>query len=68
METPGITVKPIKLISGYSPFYETFFDSIGVPKRNLVHELNKGWTVGKSSYSMKDPRSVALEAVKKRPQ
>ena len=47
METPGITVKPIKLISGYSPFCETFFDNVRVPKRNLVHELNKGWTVGK---------------------
>ena len=47
MTTPGITVKPIQLISGYSPFCETFFDNVRVPKSNLVHELNKGWTVGK---------------------
>jgi len=47
MTTPGITVKPILLISGYSPFCETFFDNVRVPKSNLVHELNKGWTVGK---------------------
>ncbi len=47
MTTPGITVKPIKLISGLSPFCETFLDNVRVPKANLVYELNKGWTVGK---------------------
>ena len=47
METPGVSVKPIKLISGLSPFCETFLDDVRVPKLNLVHELNKGWTVGK---------------------
>ena len=47
METPGVTVKPILLISGMSPFCETFLDDVRVPKENLVHELNKGWTVGK---------------------
>ena len=47
METPGVSVKPILLISGMSPFCETFLDDVRVPKANLVHELNKGWTVGK---------------------
>ena len=47
MNTPGITVKPILLISGMSPFCETFFDNVRVPKANLVHERGKGWTVGK---------------------
>lgn len=47
METPGVSVKPIKLISGYSPFCETFFDNVKVPKKNLVGELNKGWDVAK---------------------
>ncbi len=47
MTTPGVTVKPIKLISGLSPFCETFLDNVRVSKTNLVHELNKGWTVGK---------------------
>ena len=47
METPGVTVKPIKLISGASPFCETFLDNVRVPKRNLVGERGKGWTVGK---------------------
>ena len=47
MRTEGITVKPILLISGKSPFCETFLDNVRVPKKNLVHERGKGWTVGK---------------------
>jgi alkylation response protein AidB-like acyl-CoA dehydrogenase len=47
MTTPGVSVKPIKLISGLSPFCETFFDNVRVPKSHIVHELGKGWTVGK---------------------
>jgi acyl-CoA dehydrogenase len=40
METPGVTTKPIKLISGNSPFCETFFDNVVVPKHQIVGELN----------------------------
>ncbi len=47
MDQPGVTVKPIKLISGNSPFCETFFDNAVAQKVDLVGELNKGWTVGK---------------------
>ncbi len=47
MDQPGVTVKPIKLISGSSPFCETFFDGAKVAKDNLVGQLNRGWTVGK---------------------
>lgn len=47
MDQPGVTVKPIQLISGSSPFCETFFDNAIAQKNDLVGELNKGWTVGK---------------------
>ncbi|WP_438726660.1 acyl-CoA dehydrogenase family protein [Parasphingorhabdus sp. DH2-15] len=47
METPGVTTKPIKLISGNSPFCETFFDNVTVPKDQIVGELNRGWDVAK---------------------
>ena len=47
MDQPGVTVKPIKLISGSSPFCETFFDNAVAQRADLVGELNKGWTVGK---------------------
>jgi len=47
MESRGITTSPIRLISGYSPFTQTFFDNVEVPKQNLLGELNKGWTIAK---------------------
>lgn len=47
MASEGVETKPIKLISGSSPFCETFFSNVKVPKENLVYELNKGWTVAK---------------------
>ncbi|NIN37313.1 MAG: acyl-CoA dehydrogenase, partial [Gammaproteobacteria bacterium] len=43
METPGVSVSPIKLISGASPFCQTFFDDVRVPAANLIGEENKGW-------------------------
>lgn len=47
MAQPGVSTKPIKLISGKSPFCETFFDDARAEKKNLVGELNKGWTIAK---------------------
>ena len=48
MDQPGVTVKPIALISGSSPFCETFFDSaVARAATILLGDLNKGWTVGK---------------------
>ena len=47
METPGVTVSPIELISGASEFCQTFFDDVRVPKRNLIGRPGTGWTVGK---------------------
>ena len=47
METPGVEARPIKLISGKSPFCETFFEDVKVPKENLVGEEDKGWTIAK---------------------
>lgn len=47
MDQPGVTTRPIKLISGSSPFCETFFDDARAEKENLVGELNRGWDVAK---------------------
>ena len=47
MLTPGVSTKPILLISGSSPFCETFFDDVKVPKDQIVGEVNKGWDVAK---------------------
>jgi alkylation response protein AidB-like acyl-CoA dehydrogenase len=47
MRTPGVETRPILLINGTSPFCETFFTDVKVPKENLMGPLNGGWTVGK---------------------
>ena len=47
MLSPGVEVRPIQLISGNSPFCETFFTDVKVPKGNLVGPLNGGWTIAK---------------------
>jgi alkylation response protein AidB-like acyl-CoA dehydrogenase len=47
MTTPGVSTKPIRLISGNSPFCETFFDNVVVPKHQIVGEVNRGWDVAK---------------------
>lgn len=47
MTTPGVTTRPIRLISGKSPFTETFFADVRVEKDQVVGELNMGWTVAK---------------------
>jgi len=47
MASEGVSTRPIKLISGKSPFCETFFDTVKVPKANLIGNLNEGWTIAK---------------------
>ena len=47
MTTPGVEARPIKLISGSSPFCETFFDNVKVPKEQMVGKLNGGWEIAK---------------------
>ena len=47
MADPGVEVRPIQLISGNSPFCETFFTDVKVPKENLVGPLNGGGTIAK---------------------
>jgi len=47
MATPGVSTRPILLISGKSPFTETFFEDVRVEKDQVVGGLNQGWTVAK---------------------
>ncbi len=47
MADPGVRPRPIRLISGASPFCETFFENVRVPLGNLVGGLNQGWTIAK---------------------
>jgi acyl-CoA dehydrogenase len=48
MESPGVSTSPIELISGSSPFCQTFFDDVRVPVSQRVHTENRGWDVAKA--------------------
>ena len=61
MLSKGVSTRPIKLISGKSPFCETFFDNVRVPKANVIGEVNGGWTVAK--YLLTHERSAISSAV-----
>ena len=45
MKAPGVTVRPLKQISGDAEFNEIFFEDVRVPKENLLGPLNAGWQV-----------------------
>ena len=47
MSLPGVETRPIKLISGESPFCETFFTDVKLPKDRLVGKVNGGWEIAK---------------------
>jgi len=47
MSSPGVEARPVRMISGQSPFCETFFTDVRVAKGNLVGELGQGWRIGK---------------------
>jgi alkylation response protein AidB-like acyl-CoA dehydrogenase len=56
MTSPGVSTKPILLISGKSPFCETFFDNVRVPKSHVVGTVNRGWDVAK--YLLQHERAM----------
>jgi alkylation response protein AidB-like acyl-CoA dehydrogenase len=48
MNTPGITLRPIRNIAGHEEFAQVFFDNVRTPADSLVGSLNKGWTIAKA--------------------
>ncbi|MFZ8890106.1 MAG: acyl-CoA dehydrogenase family protein, partial [Pseudomonadales bacterium] len=78
MDQPGVETRPIKLISGASPFCETYFNDARAEKSDLLGPLNKGWSVVKrllqheraSQTSARGPgaggKSESLQAIAKR--
>ncbi len=48
MDSPGVSVAPISLISGKSPFCETRFEDVRVPVANVISEIGAGWKVAKA--------------------
>ncbi|PZO03149.1 MAG: acyl-CoA dehydrogenase [Alphaproteobacteria bacterium] len=63
MASPGVSTRPIVLISGKSPFCETFFDDVRVEKENLVGTLNRGWDVAKALLAHERTMIGAIGAI-----
>ncbi len=57
MTSEGVSTAPIRLLSGASPFCQTFFSDVVVPKANMVGEPNKGWAIAK--YLLQHERNMA---------
>ncbi len=51
MKSPGISIRPLRQISGESEFNETFFSDVRVPAGNLVGELNGGWNIAMTTLA-----------------
>ena len=49
MKSPGVTVRPLRQITGGHEFNEMFFDNVRVPRENLLGELHGGWRVGQTT-------------------
>jgi alkylation response protein AidB-like acyl-CoA dehydrogenase len=62
MKTPGITVKPLRQMTGESEFNEMFFDDARVPRENLLGPLNEGWRVATTTL-MNERGTSALASV-----
>ncbi len=45
MKSPGITIRPLREITGHAWFNELFFDELRVPIENVVGKLHEGWDV-----------------------
>jgi alkylation response protein AidB-like acyl-CoA dehydrogenase len=70
MHSPGVTVRPLRQISGDEDFNELFFDEVRVPRANVVGEIDAGWDIAITclmherqtlTFSRQLQSSVALE-------
>lgn len=67
MRTEGVSTKPIELTNGEKHFCQTFFDNVRVPVKNVLGEINKGWTVAKRVLEFERAMMAEIEETAARP-
>jgi alkylation response protein AidB-like acyl-CoA dehydrogenase len=60
MKSPGISIRPLKQISGENEFNETYFDDVEVPAENIVGEINGGWKIAMTTLAFERGPEDAL--------
>lgn len=58
LQTPGVTLRPIKQMTGASHFNEIFLDDVRIPAENLIGPENGGWAVAQATLSSERGLSV----------
>ncbi len=62
MDTPGVTARPVPLITGVSHFCDTFLENVQVPKSNVVGGIDQGWSVAKALLVHERKQMADLES------
>jgi alkylation response protein AidB-like acyl-CoA dehydrogenase len=68
MRSEGVSTKPIELTNGEKHFCQTFFDNVRVPVKNVLGEINKGWTVAKRVLEFERAMMAEIEDSAARPE
>ncbi len=68
MQSEGVSVKPIELTNGERHFCQTWFDNVRVPVKNVLGEINKGWTVAKRVLEFEREVMGEIEEAASRPE
>jgi len=51
MRSPGITIRPLRQMTGSAEFSETFFDAVRVPRENLIGAVHQGWEIAQTTLA-----------------
>ncbi len=64
MRSSGITVRPIRMMTGEHDFCEVFYEDVRIPLRNVVGELHDGWSVAMSTLSFERGTAFLADQVR----